>query len=808
MARVKDLLIGVGMSTRGLNRDLGKMRRSFNRSFGEIQKAGRKMTAAISAPLVALGATATKVFVGFEHSMAKVKAVTQATSGEFQRLESSAKKLGSTTIFTASQVSELQLALAKMGATTSEIEAAQSSILALAQATDSDLGGAADTVKSVLNQFNRPMGEAGHLADVMAKSFSSSALSMDTFTNAMSYAGKSAAAAGFSIEETTAILAVLHDQGIRGSKAGRAFRRIATDMADTGKPAAEALQDVARAGITLADAKDEVGRSAQTALLAIVENIDRLPGLTQEFTNVDGVAQEMAATMDNTTFGAFKRMQSAIEGVQLTIGKILAPMLERLSVIVSNAMGMIQNMSPAMQRMAVVGAMIAAAIGPLLMLLPSLVSGFGMVAGVLSGPVLLAIGAVIGAVVLIRRNWDSIVEYFTNGPGSAVLLQLKDTVLFAVQGIMDFWSALVEFLVMAWGMFGDDIIGLAVRLFNRVSQIFDRLGNVLGNLFKALSAALSGDWGAMWQRIQNMLVDAVVLILSGVSYLVEEILGVVDAGLNALGYESDLSGGFGAIVDDAVSYLDGLKYEFEETESAASDLFNTMQMGFGKLFSGGGSKVEQPTLESDSNETMQLAQQPLADATLQPMQNFTPPDMKPWKRFTNNFRDMLGNITTFQDQMAQSAQQMGEAIASGFMAMAQGADNAKEQMRAGLKSVVDTTFAAATAHMIEAAVGAGKYSGPAAPIVIPALIAGGMALVRGAFGAITGFADGGIVSGPTMGLVAEYPGARTNPEVIAPLDKLQSMIGGGTTQVVGTIRGRDIVLANERGGFSRRRALG
>jgi hypothetical protein len=190
------------------------------------------------------------------------------------------------------------------------------------------------------------------------------------------------------------------------------------------------------------------------------------------------------------------------------------------------------------------------------------------------------------------------------------------------------------------------------------------------------------------------------------------------------------------------------------------------------------------------------------------MQNWTPPDIKPWKRFTNNFRDMLGNITTFQDQMAQSAQQMGEAIAAGFMAMAQGADNAKEKMRAGLKTVVDTTFAAATAHMIEAAVGAGKFSGPAAPVVIPALIAGGMALVRGAFGAITGFADGGIVSGPTMGLVAEYPGARTNPEVIAPLDKLQSMIGGGTTQVVGTIRGRDIVLANERGGFSRRRALG
>ena len=48
---------------------------------------------------------------------------------------------------------------------------------------------------------------------------------------------------------------------------------------------------------------------------------------------------------------------------------------------------------------------------------------------------------------------------------------------------------------------------------------------------------------------------------------------------------------------------------------------------------------------------------------------------------------------------------------------------------------------------------------------------------RSTSGVVTGFANGGIVSGPTMGLVGEYPGARQNPEVIAPLNKLQSIIG-------------------------------
>jgi hypothetical protein len=66
------------------------------------------------------------------------------------------------------------------------------------------------------------------------------------------------------------------------------------------------------------------------------------------------------------------------------------------------------------------------------------------------------------------------------------------------------------------------------------------------------------------------------------------------------------------------------------------------------------------------------------------------------------------------------------------------------------------------------------------------------------------FADGGIVSGPVNALVGEYAGARSNPEVIAPLDKLKSMLGdsvGGdmrSIQVEGKIKGQDIILQNAR----------
>lgn len=67
---------------------------------------------------------------------------------------------------------------------------------------------------------------------------------------------------------------------------------------------------------------------------------------------------------------------------------------------------------------------------------------------------------------------------------------------------------------------------------------------------------------------------------------------------------------------------------------------------------------------------------------------------------------------------------------------------------------------------------------------------------------VPAFAEGGIVSGPTLGLMGEYPNARSNPEVIAPLDKLRGMLKSGdnsTGFIASTsIQGRDLAIVLER----------
>lgn len=74
------------------------------------------------------------------------------------------------------------------------------------------------------------------------------------------------------------------------------------------------------------------------------------------------------------------------------------------------------------------------------------------------------------------------------------------------------------------------------------------------------------------------------------------------------------------------------------------------------------------------------------------------------------------------------------------------------------------------------------------------------------------FADGGIVSGPTLGLIGEYPGARSNPEVIAPLSDLQRYIDhsgvAGRVIVEGQIANDVIYLSNKRGAQKMQRYYG
>ena len=160
-------------------------------------------------------------------------------------------------------------------------------------------------------------------------------------------------------------------------------------------------------------------------------------------------------------------------------------------------------------------------------------------------------------------------------------------------------------------------------------------------------------------------------------------------------------------------------------------------------------------------------------------------------------------------KMIPVVDRLGEQLSNSFM---QGANSMKE-FALNAKMAAQEAIGAFIAEGVAAAISSSLKNPAFAinPALIPIVagLAGGLA--KTAFNElIPEFAEGGIVSGPTMGLIGEYPGASANPEVIAPLDKLKNMIGGagGAVQVFGSISGSDILLSSDRAKSNRNRTRG
>lgn len=257
----------------------------------------------------------------FEKQIDTVGAIAGATGAELEKLRQDALRLGSTSQFTATEVAKLQTEFARLGFSTKEILSATEAVIDLATATGEDLAKSADVAGSTVRAFGLSADETQRVVDVMAEAFNRSALGVDNFADSMKFVAPIAKAAGISIEETSALLGVLADAGIRGSTAGTSLRRIITDLAKDGRPLVERLKELAAGGLTFGGAMDEVGRLAQTSLLILTDNVDRIDSFTEGLNNAAGAAKATAAVMRDNLAGDIEKLTRAYDGFILSLDK-------------------------------------------------------------------------------------------------------------------------------------------------------------------------------------------------------------------------------------------------------------------------------------------------------------------------------------------------------------------------------------------------------------------------------------------------------------------------------------------------------
>ena len=183
-------------------------------------------------------------------------------------------------------------------------------------------------------------------------------------------------------------------------------------------------------------------------------------------------------------------------------------------------------------------------------------------------------------------------------------------------------------------------------------------------------------------------------------------------------------------------------------------------------------------------------------------------------RFVETFGTLGDEMAIF---LGTTVEELGEAMDS-VMGRIEGnlsaGANSFEDYGQTIKAVAKEEIGALISTGVAAAVSnamKGMASFPGSVFLIPVIAAAAAGLARTAFNSlIPAFAEGGLVTGPTTALIGEGIGTTAaNPEVVAPLDKLKSMIGGGTQNVVveGRLSGNDIFLSNARTKFNRNRTV-
>ena len=335
MGGAKTLSIIIAANIKGLETSMAKANKTIGSFASNAARLGSMLTFGVTAPLAAMGKEAMDTFVNFEQSMAKVQAVTGATVQEFAMLTDESERLGASTIFTAQEFSNLQMVLGRKGFKADEIKDMTGAIADLALATGEDLTLASNIVGASIRAFGKDASDAGKIANTLALASANSSIQLSTFSTAFANAGASASSVGVDIEELSAMMGVLMDSGIKASKAGTGLNSLFITLKEKGVSLSDTLDMLSEGQMGLEKATALVGRNFSKQLLILSKNRDKTKELTKEYRNNTDGLQKMADLMSKTTFAKLKKFTSAMEGLRLEFGAVIAetlmPIIESLT---------------------------------------------------------------------------------------------------------------------------------------------------------------------------------------------------------------------------------------------------------------------------------------------------------------------------------------------------------------------------------------------------------------------------------------------------------------------------------------------
>lgn len=561
-----------------------------------LRGVGTGLTTTVTTPLVGLGTAAVKTAADFQQAMAQVAAVSglDTASKEFEELSNKAKEMGASTKFSASEAAEAFNYMAMAGWDASQMMDGISGIMDLAAASGEDLATTSDIVTDALTAFGLAAEDSSHFADVLAAASNSANTNVVMLGESFKYVAPVAGALGFSVEDVSVALGLMANSGIKASQAGTSLRSLMTNLARPTGQAATALEDL---NISLTDTTGKVkplddlmldlrdtfagltdaekaqyaamlaGQEGMSGLLAIVNATDAdFEKLTQSINNANGTAQEMAEKQLDTLEGKLTILKSALEGLAISFGEILIPKLTEFVQWITSVVEKFNDMDESTKNTIVRVAAVAAALGPVMIILGNVIGLITKISGVIgtvskviggftgaleassglaakfgaalsgiSAPVLAVVAAVAALVAAFKHLWDTN-EEFRNAIIS-IWESIKGAFDEFFSGITERINALgfdfenfTQVVSALWEKFTELLGPLFIGVFQNVAIVIQTTLDLILNILDIFIGLFTGNWERLWSGV----VGVFETFWSGVAAWFENILNTIGNFVNVI----------------------------------------------------------------------------------------------------------------------------------------------------------------------------------------------------------------------------------------------------------------------------------
>lgn len=632
---------------------------SATKALGEgITELGSSMTLGLTVPIVAAGGAATSVAASFDDAMSQVQGALGGASADMDGLRDLALQLGADTVFSATESAQAMVELAKGGLTEAQIKGgALAASMDLAAAGQLNLADAAATTVQMMGSFGLGAGDATRIANALAGAANASSADVSDLTQAMSQCSAQASLAGWSLEDTAAALALFADHGVKGSDAGTSLKTMLQRLA---APTDQAAEAIAAYGLNIRDSngkmKDISGIADElTGKLGGLSDAERDAALQTIFgsdasraaailmqSGSEGLAKYIAATNDATAAEtmanaqkgelswALENMGGAIESASIAFGTALAPAITAVAGVIGNVAEAFASLPAGVQTGIAVVLALVAALGPLLMVigsvvaaLPAISEGFAVLGGALAIPlapaaaVVVAIAAIAAAIYAAWTTSETFRAAVMAGV-DAISSKVQEICAFLAPYVQAFLDQIVSTVQVAMDTLGpiigaaltvivDIVVPILTTLMDSVGVFFANILATATNIMQAISMVISGAWTLIQGIFQTvlgvilavttgdftMLQQGVSNILNGLTSIVSGILqGIasmftgawnnikitVTGACNAV--SGAISGAFNGIKSVIDSTMNGAKSTVSGALSAISGFFAGLHLQF------------------------------------------------------------------------------------------------------------------------------------------------------------------------------------------------------------------------------------